>query len=34
MFIFTQWCDCEHANQDAREKRHFKFELHGDHIGL
>ena len=21
MSVFTQWCDCVHANQDAREKR-------------
>ena len=34
MFVFTQWCDCQHANQDAREKRHSKFELRGDQIGI
>ena len=31
MFVFTQ---CVHANQDAHEKRHFKFELRGDQIGI
>ena len=23
MFVFTQWCDCVHSNEDARKKRHF-----------
>ena len=34
MFVFTQWCDCQHANQDAREKRHCKFEPCVDQIPL
>ena len=31
MFISTQ---CAHALEDARQKRHSKFELRGDHIGI
>ena len=31
MSVFTQ---CVHAKQDTRKKRHFKFELHGDQIGI
>ena len=34
MSLFTQWCDCVHSNQDARQKRHSKFELRGDQIGI
>ena len=29
--VFTQ---CMHSNQDACKKRHFKFELRGDQIGI
>ena len=31
MFISTQ---CVHTLVDARQKRHFKFELRGDQIGI
>ena len=31
MSVFTQ---CVHANQDALEKRHLRFELRGDQIGI
>ena len=31
MSVFTQ---CVHALVDARQKRHFKFELYGDQIGI
>ena len=34
MSFFTQWCDCMHSNQDARQKRHSNFELRGDQIGI
>ena len=31
MSVFTQ---CMHSNQDTHEKRHSKFELRGDQIGI
>ena len=33
MFLL-KCCHYQHSNQDAREKRHFKFELCGDQIGI
>ena len=34
MFVFTQGLHALVIRQDARKKRHFKFELRGDHIGI
>ena len=34
MFVFTQGLHALVIRQDAREKRHSKFGLHGDHITL
>ena len=34
MSVFTQGLHALLIRQDAHEKRHFKFELHGDQIGI